>query len=89
MKKGNKFISKKTIKELNFFKGKSYEYQGSIGNTIYFTNVDTNKWIPLGINFNEFFEFFYTEKEVRKLKLNEINERKIENNKKIQKRFKA
>ena len=73
MKKGDRFIGRKTIKELNFFKGKIYEYKGSINDTIYFKNVDTNKFIPLGVNLNEFFEFFYTEKEVRKLKLDNIN----------------
>jgi len=76
MKKGDKFVSRKTIKELDFHKDNTYEYVGRIMDIIYFSNIELEKRkiVPFGVTINEFYDYFYTEKEIRKKKLDEINE---------------
>jgi len=43
---------------------------------IYFSNIELEKRkiVPFGVTINEFYDYFYTEKEIRKKKLDEINE---------------
>lgn len=79
-KVGDKVVSKKTIDELELIKNETYFISGQIGNLYYFQRKNNkvlygkNIIIPVAISESNLLNYFYTDKEVRKLKLNEINE---------------
>jgi len=78
MKKGDKFVSKRTIKELDFHRGQTYTYYSQLGNLLYFTLLGKSKIIPFGVSENEIYDYFHTEKELRKLKLENIEKNENE-----------
>jgi hypothetical protein len=70
---GSNFVSKRTITELDIHNGEVYKYHGSIGDILYFFRISSDKIIPVGVPYDNSCDYFYTEKEVRLLKLKKLD----------------
>ena len=75
MEKGDEFICKNTIYELEFVKNETYKCCATINSGILYFENKEGAAIPFGIHIDHLYNYFYTDKELRKKKLDIINDR--------------